>query len=72
MNASTGALKGFLDACKSGRVRPGSYLILENLDRLSKDEIVEAAMLFLNILKKNITLVTGFPIAVERSCSWAG
>ncbi len=61
MNAATGALRGFLDACGSNQVRPGSYLIVENLDRLSRDETLEAVMLFLGILQKNITLVTLTP-----------
>src|SRR3954463_9671633 len=31
INAATGALRVFLDACEQKRVRPGSYLIVENL-----------------------------------------
>jgi hypothetical protein len=49
-NAATGALRGFLDACEQKRVRPGSCLIVENLDRLSRDETLDAVMLFLSIL----------------------
>jgi DNA invertase Pin-like site-specific DNA recombinase len=60
-NAATGALRVFLDACESKRVRPGSYLIVENLDRLSRDETLDAVMLFLGILNHGITLVTLFP-----------
>jgi DNA invertase Pin-like site-specific DNA recombinase len=61
MNAATGALRVFLDACEQKRVRPGSYLIVENLDRLSRDETLDAVMLFLGILNHGITLVTLFP-----------
>lgn len=31
---------------------------MENLDRLSRDETLDAAMMFLGILPKNITLIT--------------
>jgi DNA invertase Pin-like site-specific DNA recombinase len=61
VNAATGALRVFLDACEQKRVRPGSYLIVENLDRLSRDETLDAVMLFLGILNHGITLVTLFP-----------
>lgn len=61
MNAATGALRGFLDACDQKRIRPGSYLIVENLDRLSRDETLDAVMLFLGILNHGISLVTLFP-----------
>jgi DNA invertase Pin-like site-specific DNA recombinase len=61
VNAATGALRVFLDACERRRIRPGSYLIVENLDRLSRDEILDAVMLFLGILKHGVTLVTVFP-----------
>ena len=60
-NAATGALRNFLDACDKKRVRPGSYLIVENLDRLSRDETVSAALLFLEILNRDVILVTLFP-----------
>src|SRR5205807_2466605 len=60
-NAATGALRGFLDACEESRIRPGSYLIIENLDRLSRDETLSAVSLFLSILQHGITLVTIFP-----------
>ena len=61
LNAATGALRVFLDACEEKRIRPGSYLIVENLDRLSRDETLDAVMLFLGILQHGITLVTLFP-----------
>ncbi|HRJ73007.1 MAG TPA: recombinase family protein [Terrimicrobiaceae bacterium] len=37
-NAKQGALGRFLDACERGVVPPGSALIVENLDRLSRDK----------------------------------
>ncbi len=60
-NAATGALRRFLDACDSGRIRPGSILKVENLDRVSRDEIIDAVTVFLNILQHGIVLVTLYP-----------
>ena len=36
-NHLTGALSLFLKACEQGRIKPGSFLIVENLDRLSHE-----------------------------------
>src|SRR4051794_35478661 len=45
-NADTHALARFLAAVESGKVKPGSYLILESLDRLTREAIVPAVNLF--------------------------
>jgi DNA invertase Pin-like site-specific DNA recombinase len=57
-NKNTGALSAFLGAVKTGRVQPGSALIIENLDRLSREEMDEAYELFRSILKAGITIIT--------------
>ncbi|MEO8320021.1 MAG: recombinase family protein, partial [Bradyrhizobium sp.] len=41
-NARHGALGHFLSAVKAGSVPKGSYLIVESLDRLSREEILAA------------------------------
>ena len=57
-NSKTGALSRFLDAI--GRSVPvGSWLFIENLDRLSRADIVSAQELFLSIIRRGITIVTG-------------
>jgi len=38
-NPDTNALAGFLQAVRVGRVHNGSYLIVESLDRLSREKI---------------------------------
>jgi len=53
-----GNLGLFIDAIKAGKIPPGSFLIVENLDRLSREEITTAQFLFLEIIKKGITIVT--------------
>jgi DNA invertase Pin-like site-specific DNA recombinase len=57
-NAKYGALGRFLDAVKSGTVPHGSYLLVESLDRLSREEILPAHSLFLSIVQAGINLVT--------------
>lgn len=57
-NAECGALAGFIEAVDKGKVKKGSYLLVESLDRLSRNQIGEALELFLGLLKKEITIVT--------------
>ncbi len=60
-NATTGALSGFLAAIKKGKVRGGDILLVESLDRLSRDDIDPAWELFRSILKAGIEIVTREP-----------
>jgi DNA invertase Pin-like site-specific DNA recombinase len=57
-NVRDGALAGFLEACRIGRVPRGAYLIVESLDRLSRDEIRPALQLFLALQDFGVTIVT--------------
>ena len=57
-NVRDGALGQFLDAVKAGTVKPGSYLLVESLDRLSREEVLTAQSLFLSIIQAGIHLVT--------------
>jgi DNA invertase Pin-like site-specific DNA recombinase len=57
-NVREGALAGFLEACRTGRVPRGSYLIVESLDRLSRDQIRPALQLFLQLQDYGIVIVT--------------
>jgi DNA invertase Pin-like site-specific DNA recombinase len=40
LNATDGALAGFLAAVSDKRVEPGSYLLIESLDRLSRQVVM--------------------------------
>jgi DNA invertase Pin-like site-specific DNA recombinase len=60
-NAATGALSGFIEAVQSGRVQKGSILIVENIDRLSRNKVSVALQLFIQILNLGITIVTYEP-----------
>ncbi len=57
-NAETGALGLFLRAVEDGRVPKGSYLLVENIDRLTRSNMFDAQTLFMNILRAGITVVT--------------
>jgi DNA invertase Pin-like site-specific DNA recombinase len=57
-NAVIGALGAFRENVQTGRVPRGSVLIIESLDRLSRDAIDEALGLFLELLKAHIVIVT--------------
>jgi DNA invertase Pin-like site-specific DNA recombinase len=52
------ALAAFLDLVNSGRIPRDSYLIIENLDRLSREHTRPALMLFLGLLEAGINVVT--------------
>lgn len=53
-----GALGSFVRAIDEGIVTPGSYLLVENLDRLSRQEVDVALEFFLSITRKGIIIVT--------------
>ena len=57
-NVREGALGRFVEAVKAGSVKPGSYLIVESLDRLSREQVLTALSLFLSIIQGGIHLVT--------------
>lgn len=47
-----------MEAVKSGSIKPGSFLIVESLDRLSREQVLTAQSLFLSIVQAGINLVT--------------
>ncbi len=53
-----GALGRFLEAVKQGDVVSGSILIIESLDRLTREDIDTALELFLGILRSGIDIVS--------------
>lgn len=57
-NATEGGFGRFLAAIDSGAVTPGSVLLVESLDRLSRDNVLKAFGQFTGILGKGITIVT--------------
>src|SRR5262245_55762354 len=56
-NPDRHALAKFLQWVEDGRVPAGSFLVIENLDRLSREEIVLATHLLTGILKAGVNVV---------------
>ncbi len=57
-NLVDGALGTFLKAIEEKKVKKGSYLLVESLDRVSRLEVMEALQTFLTIVNSGIVLVT--------------
>jgi len=57
-NLKKGALGEFLRLVEEGQIPWGSYLLVESLDRLSRDKVMDALSIFTDILKAGIIIVT--------------
>lgn len=58
LNRQSGGLGDFINAVKTSKIDKGSVLLVENLDRLSRDEPVEALIQLQEILGLGIEVVT--------------
>lgn len=68
-NRRRGALRAFLDAVEEEIIPAGSFLLVESLDRVSREAILDAQGTFLHIVNAGITLVTlkGAPREYSRA-----
>lgn len=57
-NAETGALAGLLQMVRTGRLEQGTILLIEAMDRLTRQGLDEAIPLFLELLKGGIEIIT--------------
>jgi DNA invertase Pin-like site-specific DNA recombinase len=57
-NIEYGALGQFVAAVRAGRIEKGSYLVVEALDRLSRQPTRIALQLFLELMNNGIVVVT--------------
>lgn len=57
-NAEKGALSIFLQLLENGKIEKDSILLIESLDRLSRDKITSSLARFMDILEKGIEIVT--------------
>ncbi|WP_306222334.1 recombinase family protein [Bosea beijingensis] len=57
-NRTEGALAGFLALVESGRVAKGSFLLVESLDRLSREAVIDVLPRFLELIKSGVVVVT--------------
>jgi DNA invertase Pin-like site-specific DNA recombinase len=58
INRLKGAFGKFLQLVEAGKIERGSILIVENLDRLSRQEVLEALNVFTSIIQAGISIVT--------------
>lgn len=56
------ALSQFLQAVESGRVKAGSYLIVESLDRLTREQLGGAVELVLGLVNRGVRIVQLHPV----------
>jgi DNA invertase Pin-like site-specific DNA recombinase len=61
-NPDRHALAAFLYAVEKKRIAKGSYLIVESLDRLSREDILPALTLVLNLIQSGIRIVQLLPV----------
>jgi DNA invertase Pin-like site-specific DNA recombinase len=65
-NPDVHALAAFLRLVETGRVPQGSFLIVENLDRLTRQKLRAAVRLWMDILDAGVSIVTHSPEKVYR------
>lgn len=57
-NIAEGALREFLSKLRNTDIRPGSYLLVESLDRISRESVFTALGLFSEIIRAGVKIVT--------------
>lgn len=70
LNRSKGRLGAFIQLVKDGNIPASSYLLIENLDRLSRTTPLEALDLFKEILTLGITVVARGEWGDEEIYTW--
>lgn len=68
-NITDGALGAFLKAIEAKQIEPGSFLLIEDIDRLSRLPVMEALGVFQQIIGAGVTIVTlrdGQKYSIER------
>jgi DNA invertase Pin-like site-specific DNA recombinase len=61
-NPDRHALAAFVALVKNGRIPRGSFLIVENLDRLSREDIIPALTMLLDLIQSGIRVVQLLPV----------
>lgn len=57
-NRAKGALRSFLDRVETGEIEQGSYLLIDSMDRLSRETVTEATYQLLGIALAGVNVVT--------------
>jgi DNA invertase Pin-like site-specific DNA recombinase len=58
LNAVSGRLKGLIERINSGEIRKGDFLVIESIDRLTRQRLLFSAELIQNILKRGVRIYT--------------
>src|SRR5262245_28881632 len=61
-NPDRNALAAFLTLVEAGRIKRGSFLVVESLDRLTREHIRPALPLLLNLIEAGIRIVQLAPV----------
>jgi DNA invertase Pin-like site-specific DNA recombinase len=67
-NKQTG-LERFTQLVDDGTVKPGSWLVIENLDRFSRQEVADTQLRLIQLVKKGITVCTESMVLDSKSIS---
>ncbi len=57
-NAHRGALAAFLRLVQQDKIKPGSYLLIESLDRLSRDHVLRAQAILTELVLAGVNVVS--------------
>ena len=57
-NRMLGVLGKFLELVRMDKIDRRSFLIVENIDRLSREKVLEALTLYMELIKSDISIVT--------------
>ena len=57
-NRMLGVLGKFLELVRLGKIEKDSLLIVENIDRLSREKVLDALTLYIELIKADISIVT--------------
>jgi DNA invertase Pin-like site-specific DNA recombinase len=71
-NYTIGALSEFLRLVHEGRIKAGSYLVIEKLDRLSRDDVAKVLPVFSAIIEAGIFIATTEPERIYNKDSLKG
>ena len=57
-NAKTGRLKDILDKIDSGALKSGDFLVVESIDRITRQRLIDGVELLQGILRKGVKIYT--------------
>ena len=72
-NLKFGALGAFLSEVKAGRVPPGSVLVVENIDRITRMEFFDAFAVLSDLIRRGVKIHTTAPeMTYDEDCAKDG